>query len=154
MSDPVEYRIGQASEAEIATHLKSCDDGFVKQLSDRGDINSYAHKIADKAHRCEAWTNSGLAGLVAVYCNAQERNTAFITSVSVLPGWQGRGIALRLMEDCIEHVFRLGFAYVELEVARNNKAAITFYGKRGFTIIDQPGLMLKMTLDLGGGERR
>ena len=33
MSDAVQYRIGRASETEIAAHLRACDGSFVPPLS-------------------------------------------------------------------------------------------------------------------------
>lgn len=153
MSEAVEYRVSRASEAEIAAHLRACDSTFVPSLAGRLDIDAYARKISDKAQRLEAWANGELIGLVAVYCNAMDRRTAFITSVSVLPGWQGRGIASRLMRDCIGHVDRLGFACIELEVAANNEAAIVLYGKHHFAIAGQSGPFLKMALDLRKGNK-
>lgn len=128
-------------------HLRACDDAFLPPLSSRVDICDYAQKIADKAQRFEACVNDKLVGLVAVYVNTPDRGSAFITSVSVLPGCQGRGIASRLMEDCITHVRVLGFARLELEVGRNNAPAIALYGKHGFTALNQSGAMLKMVVD-------
>lgn len=149
MSDTIEYCRDRASEAEIAVHLRACDDGFVPRLSERVDINGYASKIFEKAHRFEAWANGELAGLVAVYCNASDRNIAFVTSVSVLPHWQGRSIASRLVVDCIAHVRGLGFARLELEVGGNNESAIALYRKHSFATAGQFGSLLKMTLDFG-----
>ena len=148
MSGGIDYCRDRASDAEIAVHLRACDEGFSPRLSGRVDIKEYAHKISAKAHRFEAWVNGDLAGLVAVYCNAPDMNTAFITSVSVLPHWQGRSIASRLMEDCIAHVSGLGFARLELEVGGNNQAAIALYEKHGFAVMGQSAPLLKMTLDL------
>ncbi len=151
MNDAVAYRTDRASTAEIVAHLRTCDSAFVPPLSGRVDIDSYAHKIIDKGQCFQAEVNGELAGLVAAYCNAPDRGTAFITSVSVLPGWQGRGIASRLMEDCIGHVRRLGFTRIELEVDGGNHAAIKLYLKHGFTAIGQPSPMLRMALDLEKG---
>lgn len=149
MNDVLEYCIGRASEAEIAAHLHACDEGFIPPLSGRVEIGGYAHKIADKAHRFEAWANGELAALLAAYCNAPDRSAAFVTSISVLPRWQGRGLASRLLADCIAHVRGLGFARLELEVGQDNGAAIGLYKKYGFAVQGQSSSLLKMTLDLG-----
>lgn len=144
----IDYSTGRASEQGIYAHLSHCDAVFVPPLSSRVETGAYASKIAARAERFEAWSNGELLGLVAVYCNAQDRNTAFITSVSVLPGWQGKGIASQLMANCMARVRELSFKHIELEVGGNNEAAIALYEKYGFTIMGQPGVMQKMTKNL------
>lgn len=148
MSEQIEFCLNKASEAEIADHLLRCDACFVPPLSGRVDIVGYAHKIASKATRFEAW-DSALVGLVAVYCNNGERRTAYITSISVLQGWQGRGIASRLLEQCIVQAREQGFVCVELEVDGENVSATKLYGKKGFTIVRMNGQAAIMRLDIG-----
>jgi ribosomal-protein-alanine N-acetyltransferase len=147
MSDVVEYCSGRASKAEIAAHLRICDDSFFPPLSSRVDIDGYAHKIIDKAQRYEAWVKGELAGLVAAYCNSPDQGAAFITSVSVLPSWQGKGIASRLMKDCIRKVRELGFSRIVLEVHASNFSAVLLYRKNGFTATSELELFLRMKLD-------
>ncbi len=151
MNGALEYKIRKASGAEIAAHLVACDGDFLPSLSSRVDIDGYARKLVDKAQCFDAWANGKLIGLMAVYCNAPDRGVAFITSVSVLPGWQGRGIASRLMEECITYVKGLGFSRLELEVGRSNDVAIALYKKNGFVALSQRSSILKMTLDLEKG---
>ena len=151
MKQSIEYFIGQASEAQIASHLRTCDGTFIPPLSNRIDIDGYAHKIIVKAQRFEAWAGGTLTGLVAAYCNSLDHGTAFVTSVSVLPGFQGKGIASRLMEQCIDKARKLGFARIELEVDGGNRAAILLYEKHGFTAMGELKPSLKMTLDVEKG---
>ena len=132
MSVAVEFRLNHASEAEIAKHLQTCDANFVPPLSNRVEINDYAKKIANMAVRFEAWSGGTLIGLVAAYCNDQENHIAYITSVSLLREWMGKGIAASLMSRCVEHVKASGMRQVSLEVASDNKLAIRLYEKSGF----------------------
>ena len=134
MSEQVEFCLNQATEAEIAEHLSRCNADFVPPLSGRVEIGGYAHKIVSKATRFEAWAKGVLVGLVAAYCNDNERRTAYITSVSMLQEWQGRGIASQLMGQCIGHVKEQCFERVELEVDSENIGAIKLYEKIGFMI--------------------
>ena len=149
MSGAVQYRIDRASEEEIAAHLRACDGSFVPPLSGRVDVAQYAGKIACNAQRFEVWANEELVGLVAAYCNAPDQGKAFITSVSVLPGWQGQGLASRLMDNCIDYVRQLGFAGIELEVEGGNAAAMALYRKHGFATGRPNGLSMIMTTDFG-----
>jgi ribosomal protein S18 acetylase RimI-like enzyme len=128
----VEYLSNKASEVEIAEHLSRCEADFVPPLSGRLEINDYAKKIASKAMRFEAWSDGRLVGLVAAYCNDQEKRIAYITSVSVLREWMEKGIAAFLMRQCIEYAKTSGMRQIGLEVAEGNTLAIALYEKSGF----------------------
>ncbi len=134
MNVVVEYRLNTASASEIFEHLLYCDAGFLPQLSGRVEINDYAKKIVSKATQLEAWSGGTLIGFVAVYCNDQERRIAYITSVSVLPDWTGKGIASRLMKQCIKYAKALEMRQISLEVASDNTPAVRLYEKSGFVV--------------------
>jgi ribosomal protein S18 acetylase RimI-like enzyme len=146
----VVYEMNAAGVAEVAAHLQSCDTRFVPALSTRVDIDAYAQKIVDRAVRFEAWSDGALVGLVAVYANDAASGIAFITSVSVLDGWTGRGIGTRLMRDCVGHAQRHGFRKISLEVATEQRPAIGLYEKHGFGRGEMSGAVLNMHLDLEG----
>lgn len=137
MSAPaIDLHRNHAGAAEVAAHLRACDASFVPPLSERIDIDTYSAKIVDQAERFEAWTDGRLAGLVAAYCNDPARRACFVTSVSVVPDCQGRGIASRLLGACVAHARRAGFKHVELEVNHHNTAAADLYRKQGFAAVD------------------
>lgn len=148
MSEQIEFCLNRASVAEIAAHLLRCNECFVPPLSGRVEIGGYAHKVASRATRFEAW-DGALIGLVAIYCNEAEGRTAYITSVSVLPGWQGRGIASHLLEQCIAQTRAQGFEGIELEVDGENFGATKLYEKRGFTTVRMNGQVAIMRLSIG-----
>jgi ribosomal protein S18 acetylase RimI-like enzyme len=149
MNKSVEFYFDQATKVEIANHLSHCDADFVPPLSCRVSINSYANKIASNAMRFEAWEGGVLVGLLAAYCNDGDRRAAYITNVSVLRGWQGRGIALHLLEQCIERVKELGFQCIELEVDRGNASATKLYYKKRFKVKKVAGQATTMYLNIG-----
>ena len=134
MSASVVFATNTATVSEIAEHLSRCDDTFVPPLSRRTEIGAYARKIGQQAERFEAWASGTLVGLVAVYCNDAERRTAYVTNVSVEPGFRRSGIASGLIANCIEGAMRAGFAGIELEVDGANEAAIDLYRKHGFAV--------------------
>lgn len=134
MSELVEFYLNKATEAQITNHFLLCDADFVPKLSERVEITNYANKIVDRAMRFEAWVDGMLVGLVAAYCNDNEHLTAYITSVSVLKVWQGRGVASQLIQQCIGRVKLLGFKNIELEVDSVNVAAVRLYEKMNFMI--------------------
>lgn len=134
MSDSIRYLTNDASEAVIAEHLSQCDVDFVPPLSTRVEIGAYSRKIASKATRFEAWAGDRMVGLVAAYCNDQQTRCAYITSVSVLREWAGKGIAAHLLKRCIEHAKASNMCRISLEVASGNISAIELYRKRGFVL--------------------
>lgn len=122
----------RAEAAQVAAHLAACDATFIPPLSARVDLAAYADRIVRHAERFEAWSGPQLTGLVAAYCNDSNGRRAFITSVSVLPDWQGRGIASRLLRECVQFIRAAGFESVELEVHEANDAALGLYRRHGF----------------------
>ena len=152
MSVAVEYLTNKASVAEIADHLLRCDTDFVPPLVGRVEITDYAKKIANMAMRFEAWAGGTLIGLVAAYCNHQESRIAYITSVSVLRAWMGKGIAARLMGVCIEYAKASGMQQIGLEVTVQNAPAIKLYAKSGFVIGKEKMPFVTMNLCLKSRE--
>lgn len=148
MSTAVQYLSNRASEIEISEHLFRCDTNFMPPLSGRVEIKDYVHKILSKASRFEAWSNGTLVGLVAIYCNDQETRVAYITSVSVLKQWTGKGIAAHLMSLCIKDMKALGMTQVCLEVLSSNTPAIRLYKKSGFISGNTKELFMSMNLNL------
>jgi ribosomal protein S18 acetylase RimI-like enzyme len=142
------YLTNQATLAEIAEHLASCDAHFVPMLSARIDIAVYAAKISDNAIRFEAWSDGSLVGLLAAYCNDPERRSAYITSVSIRSDRRGEGIATRLLHACVEYAKLHGLGQIGLEVAREHRTAIHLYQKCGFSLGARNGSFITMNLDL------
>ena len=135
MNLPAQSRRNCATAADIGAHLRACDDSFVPPLSRRVEIVTYAAKIVARAERFEAWTDDGLVGLLAAYCNELELRVAFVTSVSVVPEWQGQGIASELLRSCIAYVRQGSIQRIELEVDLRNPAAALLYKKHGFAVV-------------------
>ena len=142
------YTIDEASESQVLEHLIAADPEFRPPLRNRVELNTFASKIVTKATRFEAWSNTELIGLVAVYCNDQKNKVAFVTSVSVLKQWMGNGIAERLMTRCVEHARISKMQEISLEVAPDNSPAIQLYSKVGFVASTAHAASLKMCLSL------
>jgi len=152
MNTAIEYLLNKASAVQIAEHLSRCDADFVPPLSGRVEIKDYARKIASNATRFEAWSGGTLVGLVAAYCNDREKRIAYITSVSVLREWTGKGIASHLMSRCVEHARASGMRQMSLEVASGNAPAIELYEERGFIAgkADAPLITMALMLEKRG----
>ena len=148
----MDYRFNTATVQDIVGHLLLCDAYFSPPLSQRIDLNEYAGKIVDKAERFEAWSQDALIGLVAIYCNDPQREVTFISNVSVMPGWHGKGIGTRLLGQSIEYARQQGFARILLEVASASAAAISLYEKNDFLAIERSESLITMCLYLKNRE--
>ncbi len=133
MTGALVYGRNQASATQLLAHLHACDDDFSPSLSARVHVDRYAEKISQNAVRFEAWAASELVGLVAMYANDHATGVAFITHVSVLPTWQGRGIASFLVAQSTRYAWASGMKCIKLSVHRGNGPALALYRKLGFT---------------------
>jgi ribosomal protein S18 acetylase RimI-like enzyme len=147
MTKDIFHRQNTASAAQIAEHLALCDEQFIPLLSSRVDLVVYASKLASRAQRFEAWSGQTLAGLVAVYMDSGMPR-AYITNVSVLPEWSGRGVAKNLLGLCIAHARAAGTQEIGLEVDVHNVAAVALYERVGFRPGRTTGRDAAMTLKL------
>lgn len=150
MIEKVVFSRNKSSYQQVLAHLRVCDSDFIPPLSQRLSVSAYALKLMDKAARFEAWCDTDLVGLVALYCNDSSKSSAFITNVSVIPQWQGRGIAGLLIGRCADRMSQLLFKTIELEVDERNSAAIGLYKKYGFVPSQASDQSIFMTLAIAG----
>lgn len=144
----IRFSRNRSSAPDIQLHLTVCSDRFVPPLSGRVDVPAYAAKLAHRAERFEAWSDTCLVGLVALYCPPEgpapvpsafpvrdgQRHVgeAFISNVSVMPAHLRQGIARHLLADAIAHC-RGRAARIALKVDRR-AAALRLYRSSGFAI--------------------
>ncbi|MEQ1636908.1 MAG: GNAT family N-acetyltransferase [Methylococcales bacterium] len=148
MNQEVEFFINNAFVEEIAKHLTQCDTDFIPPLSERVEIKHYAQKIVNYSVRFEAWQNNQCIGLIAVYCNDLVNGISYITSVSIIPNWHGKGIASQLLEKAIKYIQAHDFERIELEVHCHNANAINLYKKFGFVHSDSAESVIHMQLKI------
>lgn len=146
MRETITYRQNSAAASEITAHLMACDTSFIPPLSARVTLEDYTNKLIANAQRIEAWESGQLVGLAVFYINQPPR--AFLTNISVLPGYQRRGIAAALMKRFREQALGAELASMALEVGSANVAAIGLYRAHGFTIAEQTGEQVTMVCEL------
>ena len=129
------FRLNHAKYEDICLHLKSCNQLFIPNLSDRVDILKYSNKIHEKADTYEKWINHKLISLIAIYLNDKNKS-AFITNFSVEFEYQGKGLGQELFTFMENDLFDKGFRELGLEVNSNNHPALNFYKKIGFCVIN------------------
>lgn len=149
MTNQIIFSRDTATVEQLCEHLDECDDSFIPPLSSRVKIPVYANKLHTETIRFEAWGRQALVGLVASYQNDPNNRHAFISNVSVLTAWRGRGIAGALLDQCIEEATRAHFSVLVLEVSLSQSAAVSLYEQRGFKELSATGGVCKMHRPLG-----
>lgn len=142
------YMVKSAAEKEIFLHLTECNNNFTPPLSDRTDLLFYAKKLYEKAVTFEAWDGDRLIGLIAGYFSKDKSKTFFISNVSVIKEYSGKGIASRLLKDCISCCKKNDYFVVTLEVNRHNSPAVAYYEKHRFRQYESKGDQLFLKLEL------
>ena len=132
LQETIQYKIKTADFNNVFTHLVKCNDNFIPKLTDKVDIAAYSKKIAENSVTFEAWLKDELIGLIAAYFNDSKNHVGFITNVSTVKEYSGKGIASRLMKSCIKYAGEHQFNEIALEVFNKNVGAIQLYKKFGF----------------------
>lgn len=144
----IQYKTKTASIDDILNHLKSCNLNFNPPLTEKADLIEYAAKIYEKSVTFEAWFNDNLIGLVAAYFNSISDLTGFVTNVSVIASYKGKGIATELMSRAMEYAKKNEFKNICLEVNKNSAQAISLYKKLNFYITNQNDDTIFMKRDI------
>lgn len=127
--------IRQANLEKIQTFLAQVNDEYCPPLDTKVILRAYSEKILDHSILfVEEIDGIGIVGMVVLYCNNENEKRAYIPLVGVLPAYQRRGIAKRLMQEAIAYVRLQG--YKVLGIHSNNMVAVKLYGKLSFVVKD------------------
>jgi len=119
-------------ENRIKCFLDKADSYFFPALSSRVDISIYSKKLSQNAFNVFIHNGEEDIAHAAVYVNDKVEFKAFLSTICVLPNFQGMGYASKLLNLCIEHAKQKGMQFFELEVNNSNKDAILFYKRNEF----------------------
>jgi ribosomal protein S18 acetylase RimI-like enzyme len=143
-----EYKKNTATEVEILEHFKKSDQQFIPNLSSKVNLEVYAQKLSKLADNFEVWVDDDLVGVVSAYMNDPIQVRVFISNVSVLEKFTGKGFASKLLDDCLQYAKSNGFKEVVLEVNSNNQPACSLYYKKGFRVKENHNDILKLILEI------
>lgn len=146
--EEIEYTRGKSFFEQIKKHLLACDDFFVPRLSSKIEISLYAEKLTLHAVNFEAWNGVELIGLVSVYVNDLHKRLAFISNVSIISTFAGKGIATALLKESILYAQKLQFDTMGLEVSARNASALQLYLKLGFREMERNDEMVNLQLQI------
>lgn len=135
LTEPLESSDRRQADIErIQVFLAKVNDEYRPPLNAKVNLHTYAEKILENAVLFVEENGIDIVGMVVLYCNDEKGKRAYIPLVGVLPAWQRRGIAGRLMWEAIAYVKQKG--YKVLGIHSNNMVAVKMYGKLGFVVKD------------------
>lgn len=120
----------------ILKYLEVNSNNFIPPLSGRVNLDLFSKKINKYARQSWIFDGDEIVGFMACYVNDPENETAYITTISIVKKYKGQGLGKMLLNDCVDFAKNNGFNKVKLEVSKINTAAILFYEKQGFAIVD------------------
>jgi len=120
---------------KLILHLKECSNLHVPPLNEVVNIEDYAKKIVDNAMIFNREINNKIIACVCAYFN-KERNSVFITNVSVIKEFSSQGLVTTLLKECIDYAKKNDYSSIKLQVSYDNKKAIRLYEKLGFIIYE------------------
>lgn len=126
----ISYCHNGSTRDEIRGHLEIMSPYFQPPLAGRCSIRDYSLKLFTHAQREEAYCDDSLIGLVAYYINGKY---AYVSNVSVLPEYSGKGIASILLNKMESTLIGFGVGFVSMETADNDQS-IAFYRKNGYDL--------------------
>lgn len=131
----VELNKSELSSKRVESYFKKMCNNFIPSLNQKVDIKKYSNKLVYNAD-CFFVQNEGKdIGFLAIYTNNYPEKVAFISSISIVPEYQGMGISQKLIDFSIEHARKREMKYIKLEVNENNIKAIKFYKRNKFNIV-------------------
>jgi ribosomal protein S18 acetylase RimI-like enzyme len=136
--------MNSATELEIVVHLTQCDAHYRPKLSERVDLPAYGKKLFLRSQRFEMWEGATLAALAAVYFDDGENRRGYISNISVLPEYAGRGIGLQLLQSVEQFAADKGFEELRLETGSDNVAALRLYEKCCFKVFEETSKMVHL----------
>ena len=131
--------------AQMVLHLKVFGDLLPRPLSNRTDLDAYAKKIMQKAEVYFAVVDGHkVAGMMALYANDTVSHNAYLTLMSILPQFQGKGLGRIMVRRAIAVARKKDMASMSLEVDQENLKAQSLYKSLGFILLERSGVSWTM----------
>jgi ribosomal protein S18 acetylase RimI-like enzyme len=134
--------------ADLMALLQEIDDEFEPSLSSRSNLAEYATKLMAHATDFAIYEEQRLSAFAAVYCNDPAGERAYLTLIAVAKSCRGRGLARTVLEMCLRYLQSRKFKVLELEVYKNNAAALAMYESFGFMRVRETETALLLAVSI------
>lgn len=124
--------------------IEGINEDVFPPLDERVILSEYAHKLAQSADCIIVRENNRIEGLSAVYCNDYETKSSYLSLIAVSRALRNKGVAVKLLDETIQHSKLKGMERLVLETHKQNESALKLYLKYGFKELknDENGVIL------------
>lgn len=122
------------TEDELFLFLQEVDSLFPIKLSEKINLKELCSKFLSVGTIFSIHDENKLVALLAGYNNDFENCKAYISVLAVLPKYQGKGYASKLILDFTNDCINKKIKKIELFTHKSNENAIRMYKKNGFII--------------------
>ena len=147
------FRIRRASlddAGQILACLRLAFEPYRREYTPRGfaDTVLSAETIGERLHRLSLFVAEDKTGKVlgTVGCHMVGAEEGHIRGMAVLPEWQGRGVAAKLLREAENELCEKHCKRVTLDTTAPLKRAITFYERNGYRASGKIGIFFGMEL--------
>jgi ribosomal protein S18 acetylase RimI-like enzyme len=131
--------LGPSDKQALVRFLRKWQGEYTPPLAAILDCEVYAEKLILNGRVIIAAVNETWCGMAAVYANdASSARIAFLSSIVTLPLLRGTGASKVLLAKACEIARTEGMVAIELEVSEENRRAVAFYQKNGFSVVEAP----------------
>lgn len=131
----IKVKRNQLSQIDIQQYFEKNVD-MLREMFERVDLIVFSAKISTYAVHFSVSDQDDIIGFMAAYCNDEESKIAYITTISISPKYQGKGLGKKLLEEGIKYARQKGYLYVRLQVRKANIIALKFYEGFGFQKVE------------------
>lgn len=119
---------------ELLIFLKKIDSLFPIKLSDKTDLSNLTEKFLSLGTIFSISENNEIVGLIAGYNNDILNHKAYISVLAILPEYQGKGYASKLLLDFEKDCIEKKIIRIELFTHKTNDNAIKMYKKNNYVV--------------------
>ncbi|MBE7053777.1 MAG: GNAT family N-acetyltransferase [Ruminococcaceae bacterium] len=117
---------------KLNNFLNEIDNDFPIPLSEKVNLFEFSKKVLSLGIVLAEFDGDTICGAILFYANDKETKTSYVSVLGVLKSHRKKGIAKRLLSECIKTLKEMDFKTVSLYTHKTNFSAIALYEKNGF----------------------
>lgn len=125
----------ESSAQDLWSFMRRVDQDFDPPLAERVDLVDYSRRLLARAEVLVALDVGRVpVGFAACYCNDFTTKVGDLSYLAVVPEARNQGVAVALVETCLDTAARSGMTSVRTRTPARNQRLVEFYSAHGFEL--------------------